>query len=255
MSFTGLHARQSCGCPNPPVPVPFLGGPSGGCSCGGAKVMTVRDDCACTCDCGCGGAGQGGCGGGCGQGGGTRSGDPLGAAKGKLAALVGKVVPSLPGAQTGPAVVGLPRLNLSLQLSTPDAGPFAPLPVLTYNAAAAGSSIQFGRGWSDRFNPTVASIDSTTAKLIDGTGAAITYINKDGSGKYQAPAWTPNALVQNAGGSWTETQPDGFKLNYATSGLLRNMVSPASGIWTIMRDGELLKAHRRPVQPPHELRL
>src|SRR5262249_44946016 len=52
--------------------------------------------------------------------------------------------------------------NLILQVSPPSAGPFDPLPVLTYNSFAIGCS-EFGAGWTSTFKRRLFQISATSA--------------------------------------------------------------------------------------------
>jgi YD repeat-containing protein len=91
----------------------------------------------------------------------------------------------------------------------------------------------FGFGWYMIFAQSVSNINSTTAALTKGTGASLTYTNKNATtGVYTAPAEAVNKLVQNTNGTWTETQPDGLTLNYDTSGQLA-AIKRAGNCWTM----------------------
>src|SRR6185312_5010190 len=78
-------------------------------------------------------------------------------------------------------------------------------------------------------------LNSTTARVTDGSGALFTYTNKDGSGVYTPPAGAQNKLVQNGDNTWTESQLDGTTFNYATTGKLATM-GRGGATWTVAYD-------------------
>ena len=111
------------------------------------------------------GSGGCGCGGSCGCGCGGGAGGPLE----QVASAVENAVPSpktlIPGL-TGWNYSIDPRIgSLSVGISGPAASKVAANPVFTYNSRAAGSTIQFGYGWSDVFNPTVSPIGKDNYRL------------------------------------------------------------------------------------------
>ncbi len=148
----------------------------------------------------------------------------------------------LPPVATGAGTVNLSTGNLAIQLAPPPAGSMSPQPQLTYNSQASATSIQFGAGVAERFNPTVEEIDSDSAFVTHGTGSTALYEDKDGSGVYLAPAGIANSLKKNGDGTWTETAPSGFAYRYDTNGDLAKLVHPAGDVWTILRDADRLSA-------------
>jgi YD repeat-containing protein len=53
---------------------------------------------------------------------------------------------------------------------------------------------------------------------------------------YTPPDGATNSLQQNADGTWTETQPDGFELRYNTSGRLSRLQDIVGSRWTLSHD-------------------
>ena len=184
----GLH--YECGaCPAPTCAV----APTGGCGCGG--------------NCG----GECGCGGSCGYGSGIGSPASDSSIAGIAAAAISYLCPSIAGSNVSVGQVSPNTGNLSLGISVPTAGQLDPPLKITYNSLAAANSIQFGYGWSDLWNSTVGVIDSITADIATGDGRSFIYTNKDGSGRYLAPATVNNSLQQLASGGFAQTQPNGMQ--------------------------------------------
>ncbi|HVA48257.1 MAG TPA: hypothetical protein VNH11_17965 [Pirellulales bacterium] len=126
--------------------------------------------------------------------------------------------------------------NLMRQYSPPRVDELAPWPVFTYNSTAAYSFLEFSSNWTMLFRQTVSAPNPSTAVLTTGIGVSFTYTNKNaGTGVYAAPPGALGKLVQNASGSWTETDPDGSLLNYDTSGNLAT-IQRSGSIWTLAYD-------------------
>jgi hypothetical protein len=219
--IVGLLHSQTCGCTLPPLHPPCVGPPPCCPCCQAATVFTVCDECGCDCRHQCEGSDSDECdcckcecccdgpppppppppipGGppGSPPGGPPPGGPPTQAlrqAVGVIDHALSRLTPNLPGTQTGPAVVSLPRGNVIVRLRPVGSGPFDPRPLLTYNSRAGSQSIQFGHGWSDRFNPVVVSRSSTAVDLVDGVGAVQRYTDKDGSGRCNPPR---NSCAEN----------------------------------------------------------
>jgi hypothetical protein len=162
-------------------------------------------------------------------------GTPADAAERELDALLAAIAPRGVAPPPGPGRVHVPSGNLILVETFDFGGPLDPRPVLQYNSCAAGSAIQFGHGWSDLFNPTLQP-GSGRVRLVTGVGAVHDYTSPGGQGRYLAPADAPNALA-TSGSGWVETQPDGLRRHYDSTGALTRYATPADEVWTVVRDG------------------
>jgi hypothetical protein len=119
--------------------------------------------------------------------------------------------------------------NLVAQIRTPSAGPADPRPMLTYHSdsLAAGG---FGMGWSGLFAAKVVGPVSyggqTYATVYRGDGSVLVYQESFGVYFPTGAFSSANMLVQNANGSWTETQSNGlsFVYQHATADLLTRIV-------------------------------
>src|SRR6266446_250408 len=223
-------ATSQC-CPScPPVSRPATNGPgsTGGGDTGGAPPPPCN--CGCPCCKGNADAGPG-----------------IEAANAAIESVSMAATPLVPGTKANSPSINPQNGNLVYEFTPPTSGPYDPRLKLTYNSRAADTAIQFGSGVADLWNPTVTSIDASTALVIDGVGSAFTYTSKDGSGRYVAPAGTVNALTLNGDNTWTETLPDGMARTYDTTGALKKLVNPSGGRWTILRSSGLLSSILSPI--------
>jgi YD repeat-containing protein len=145
-----------------------------------------------------------------------------------------RVAVPVPGVKDAPAWVNPSGGNLVLRLAHPEGGPFDPRPVLTYNSQSPATS-EFGYGWSGAAKETLTST-SAGVDITDGLGTLLHYTDQDASNRYRVPGSTSDSLVQNADGTWTQTQPDGFQTVFNTSGYPTRLVSAAGDRWTISYD-------------------
>lgn len=129
------------------------------------------------------------------------------------------LAPKIPGAQVGLAKLNVSNGNLVVQLQTPEAGPFDPTPVLTYNSTSPTAS-EFGTGFSAFPKQTLATT-TNGVDVTDATGTVLHYTDKDSSGRYRVPGSTNDTMVKNADGTWTQTQPDGFQVRYDSTGKIK----------------------------------
>jgi YD repeat-containing protein len=159
-----------------------------------------------------------------------------------IAAVQQQTTPVVPAANHGAGKINIRGANLLFRLGTPASGPYETRPRLTYNSRTALQT-EFGYGWRSSHQRSVTEIDSSSASVTDGGGAVHRFWNKDGSGVYFPPPGIINSLVQNGDGSWTETQPNGFKFQYDSTGSLVRFESLAGQRWTVSYDGAGKLAH------------
>jgi RHS repeat-associated protein len=153
-----------------------------------------------------------------------------------LAQMRAKTTPAIPGVYHGTGHINMHKGFLTVSLAVPNAGPYDPRPKLIYSSKNALQS-EYGYGWSAAHARSVAAINGSTAQITDGAGSAYRYTNKDASGYYQPPGGILNSLKLNGDSTWTETQPDGFKFQYDSTGTLVRLESVAGGRWTVGYDG------------------
>ena len=105
---------------------------------------------------------------------------------------------------------------------------------LTYNSVSTDSTF-FGSGWSDRYSRSLQEL-TNAATIHSGDGGILKYTNKDASGFYDPPLGASNVL-QKIGSTWTETRPDGFKMNYDSSGNMVQTEDVAGNLTTLSYTG------------------
>ena len=118
----------------------------------------------------------------------------------------------------------------TVQLGAPNSGPMAPQVLFTYNALSTESTF-YGYGFSERNVRWIEELDSTTAEVHRGDGRVFTFGNKDGNGDYTPPPGA-NSRLQKQGSTWIETRPDGFQLDYNSSGDMVKTTSASGSITT-----------------------
>ncbi|HEX5443907.1 MAG TPA: hypothetical protein VFW87_08775, partial [Pirellulales bacterium] len=189
----------------------------------------------CGCGCGCTGSGAGASTGGAG-------GSALAPHLAQLQAVQQYVAPFAPGLggvgsnEFGAAeVLDFASGNLLRQWMPPLVDAVAPTPVLTFNSAFNPSAPGMPPNWLTTYHRRITNVNPTTAALLTGTGASFTYTGKNAGGVYAPPDNAPSKLVQNADGTWTETQRDGSTFNYSTSGALATL-NKGGGVWTVSYD-------------------
>ena len=81
--------------------------------------------------------------------------------------------------------------------------------------------------------------DRATVNVIEGTGTPLRYRLRDpGTNLYLGPGGSNDALQFNSDDqTWTQTQPDGFEVNYDSSGRTSYLATPAGDRWTVSYDG------------------
>ena len=127
--------------------------------------------------------------------------------------------------------------RLLLQFGIPAAGSADPQPLFSYNSANAGTSSEFGSGWTNAYKRSVTATSGSAANVVTGTGATQQFSGLvGGSGYYLPPPESRNSLSKDANG-WTEQQPDGTAYRYNTSGVLQYVANPAGGRWTVSYTG------------------
>lgn len=231
---TPMPCVSKCGCSCIAVggPAPSAGS-GGGCGCGGGGSG------------GGGSSGGGGCSGGSCSGGGTGGGIQILAGvaphTAQLQAVRQQVAPFTP-AVGGSSTPGSAEIwdsssgNLLRQWSPPMVDLLAPVPALTYNSLDNPGAAGMPANWIMLYNRKITNVNSTTAALRTGTGGSFTYSSKNATtGVYSPPDNAPTKLVQNANGTWTETQNDGTVYSYLTSGAL-STISNGGGVWTVSYD-------------------
>ena len=139
------------------------------------------------------------------------------------------------GCDTMGARVNAASGNLMFELRTTPGGVYEPPVRLSYHGIDDAAS-DFGNGWTSLYSQSVNEVDANTVDVTKGTGTVVRY-QKDASGNYVPGMGSANKLVKNGGGDWTETQPDGFSLNYDSSGKLEKLENKAGNIWTLSYDG------------------
>jgi RHS repeat-associated protein len=145
----------------------------------------------------------------------------------------------LTSALHGPAQVNVSNGNVLLTVYLPNTGPFDPLPFLVYNSHLAGTASEFGNGWGNQWKQSLANPHGRDPQVTKGSGYYGRY-----AGPLHGTAGTTlvpqgglvNSLLQSSDGTYTETQPDGLKLKYNSSGTLSRLTSPAGDIWTMSYD-------------------
>ena len=73
-----------------------------------------------------------------------------------------------------------------------------------------------------------------TADLTKGTGAVLTY--QGNTGTLTPPDGAKNKLVKNGDSSFTETQQDGFVIQYGSNGKPSYVKNAAGDRWTLAYD-------------------
>ena len=139
------------------------------------------------------------------------------------------------GMPGGPCRVNLANGNFLMYTQPPTSSDFDPVPILTYNSRSTNSS-SFGSNWFFTYNRTVKPASLIGMDLSTGMGSVLNYDNPDANNQYTPPAGAVNALKQNGDGSWTETQPDGFKFQYDSSGDLTRLENAVGNRWTVSHD-------------------
>ena len=125
--------------------------------------------------------------------------------------------------------------NKLVQLGAPNSGAVAPHVSLTYNALSTESTF-FGFGFSDRHARWIEELDSSTAEIHRGDGRVFTYGNKSFSGVYTPPPGA-NSKLAKTGSTWVETRPNGFKMEYNSTGDLVKTTNVAGSITTLLYTG------------------
>jgi YD repeat-containing protein len=131
------------------------------------------------------------------------------------------------------------RGNLIEQYTLPAGGPLDPVVVLSYNIAYRGNTDGYPDGWTSNFNRRIDNAASPDVDVISGSGMAYRYTNAAGSA-YTAPDQAVNWLVDDGAGGWIETQPDGLKYYYNSSGKLTKIVNHLGKVWTMSYTGSQL---------------
>ena len=100
--------------------------------------------------------------------------------------------------------------------------------IVTFNSAS---------GWRNSFERSIAQSGSL-ATVTDGAGIQHGYTFSGGLW-LPASASAINALVQNGDNTWTETQADGFKIQYDNSSpaLLTRLQTKDGSTWTLTYSG------------------
>jgi RHS repeat-associated protein len=195
-----------------------------GCGCGGrsGSSCNTTGGCASSESSGTGGN-SGGCGCGCGAG-------------DAFTQLIHRL------SHVGPGQVNLSNGNLLLRLELPTGGVFSPAAHVYYNSLIPnGNPNIFGIHWTNLFQQSLSLTPTGNVTVMTGSGSVLMYTQKDNNGRFAPPRGVQNSLVQNADGTYTETQVDGLALHYASSGApiaLRYIKNRAGAIWTLTNDGQ-----------------
>jgi RHS repeat-associated protein len=234
-----LPPKEMTLCDRPGGPVPFWPAPDKEPSCCGCNSCCGGD-----CGCGCSGGSASSCNttGGCASSESSESGEKAGGcgcgcgATDAFTKLIHRLT------HVGPGQVNLSNGNLLLRLELPTGGVFSPAAHVYYNSLIPnGNPNIFGIHWTNLFQQSLSLTPTGNVTVMTGSGSVLLYTNKDANGRFLPPNGGQNSLVQNADGSYTETQVDGLALHYATSGspiALRYIKNRAGAIWTISNDGQ-----------------
>ena len=122
--------------------------------------------------------------------------------------------------------------NLIEQYSTPAGGPLDPVVLLSYNRAYRGNSDEYPDGWTSSFKRRIDNSASPDVDVISGSGTAYRYESGGGTA-YTAPEQAVNWLVGDGSGGWIETQPDGLKYYYDSTGKLTKLANHVGKVWTL----------------------
>jgi YD repeat-containing protein len=124
------------------------------------------------------------------------------------------------------------RGNLIEEYATPAGGPLDPVIVLTYNDVYRGNADEYPDGWTSNFN---RRIDNSTffpkVAVISGSGIAYQYTAAT-SPNFTSPDESVNWLKLEGSG-WVETQPDGLKYYFDSSGNLAKLANHLGKVWTL----------------------
>jgi YD repeat-containing protein len=99
------------------------------------------------------------------------------------------------------------------------------------------SASPFGAGWSLSNVSQIVSVSGGVI-LVQPGGTSLWFANGQPSGTYVTPAGDFSTLVQNTGGTWTRTLPDGTQINFNSSGLQTSIVDRVGNTTTFAYNGQ-----------------
>lgn len=124
--------------------------------------------------------------------------------------------------------------NLVLQqtdLSIPGRG----IPVgitRTFNSRKTHVAAMFGNGWRTNYEAIIVDPGSGPITLVDGDSTRHIFGQRIGGG-YVAAGGVYLDLVKHANGTYTITQPDGYKINFNTAGRITSIVDTNGNTTTL----------------------
>jgi YD repeat-containing protein len=125
------------------------------------------------------------------------------------------------------------RGKMMEQYALPAGGPLDPVIVLTYNDAYRGNANEFPDGWTSNYRRRIDTLTyASKTAVISGTGTAYQYTAATAP-NYTAPDQALNWLVDDSPSGWIETQPDGLKYYYDSSGKLTRLTNHMGKVWTL----------------------
>jgi RHS repeat-associated protein len=93
----------------------------------------------------------------------------------------------------------------------------------TYNSQAAAlqtSPGPFGYGWTSSFSDHLQILANGGVVTVDQANGSAVQFGRTASGSYSAPPLVQATLTQNAGGSYTYTLPNGYEMQFSSTGQL-----------------------------------